>query len=93
MAGRIENAAAVVSSSCEGPDPWRTVCMLPTFGDDGDVTKSLDGSSYSPSDSATSLQNKPKVITRTNRMPNLLRARIGLEVSLLASTKFAPSFV
>src|SRR6266403_6161068 len=78
-------SAAVGAASCRRFASRRAVCTLPILGAGPDTRKSLEVSSYSPSDSGISLQIRPKVSEKTRRMQNLPRDRIGNELPFLAN--------
>src|ERR1700732_4773570 len=82
--GSVANAA-VGAASCRRFASRRAGCTLPILGAGADKRKTLEVSSYSPSDSGISLQIRPKVSEKTRRMQNLRRNRIGNELPFLAN--------
>src|SRR6267142_5035037 len=84
MSGRL-GSVAVGGASFRGSASRRAVCTLPILGAGLDTRKSLEVSSYRPSDSGISLQIRPKASEKTRRRQNLPRNRIGDVVPFLAN--------
>jgi hypothetical protein len=84
MGGRL-GSVAVGAASCRGFASRRAACTLPILAAGADTRKSLEASSYRPSDSGISLQIRPKASEKTRRMQNLPRNRIGNELPFLAN--------
>src|SRR5258708_5346318 len=83
MSGR-PGSVAVGGASFRGSASRRAVCTLPILGAGLDTRKSLEVSSYRPSDSGISLQTRPKASEKTRRMQNLPN-RIGSEGPFLTN--------